>query len=56
MAPKTEADEAELDVKSEGKDSPKGSDQSAKVTSKSAAKRRTKTGCLSESMEKMTWV
>lgn len=49
MTLKIEADEADVDVKSDGKDSPKGSEQSAKTNAKSTAKRRTKTGCLSKS-------
>lgn len=47
MTPNSETDDAEIDIKSEEKDSPKGSERSTKSSSKSAAKRRTKTGCLS---------
>ncbi|ETN46750.1 uncharacterized protein HMPREF1541_00939 [Cyphellophora europaea CBS 101466] len=46
MTPKSEIDEADIEIKSEGKESPKSTDHSTKTSSKSAAKRRTKTGCL----------
>ena len=54
MSPKPEVDEAEPEVKKEEQEGQQegreGSEQSTKAASKPLAKRRTKTGCLSESI------
>jgi hypothetical protein len=48
MTSRSDTEEVDLDVeiKSEGKDSPRSTDHSNKPSTKSATKRRTKTGCL----------